>query len=383
MRSRFGGVSQNIQEYLKPLYKDELAYKDDEERDPCSPLYTFSRVLSFSGGVFMLTALSLAMLFVGIDVAKVKLDVVVLVNGKPLAQTFANSPAGFEALQAWLASFGAAQVHACLEATGSYSDAISRFLWQQGYLLSVLNPAVLVNYRKGKNVRRKTDRLDAQLLAHYGAEMRPAACTPVSQAVVLLRHLLAYRRSLQKMAQHTGNRLEAGRMDQWIRQCSQEHLRLLEQHISVAEMRLMALVTQSDELLTPFCLLTSIPGIGWVVAVHLLAHIGDIRRFHSASALVSLAGLAVTEHQSGSSVYRPGHIDRHGHGVLRQLLYWSAITAMRTDPAIAAWAQRMRARGKPEKVIITAVMRKLLHIAFGVCKHGTPYDPAVILAQAA
>src|SRR5437763_3243006 len=110
----------------------------------------------------MLTALSVMMLYVGIDVAKAKLDVVVLINGKPLAQTFAQTRAGFEALLAWVAQFGTAQVHACLEATGSYSDAITRFLWEQGYTVSVLNPAVLVDSRKAKNLRRKNDRLDAQ-----------------------------------------------------------------------------------------------------------------------------------------------------------------------------------------------------------------------------
>jgi transposase len=330
----------------------------------------------------MLTALSVGMLYLGIDVAKAKLDVVVLINGKPLSQVFANTSVGFEALLVWLAQFGAHKVHASLEATGSYSDAIARFLWQQGSTVSVLNPAVLVNYRKAKNLRRKNDRLAAQLLAQYGAERQPEAWTPVPDSVLLLRQWLAYRRALQKMREQASNRLEAGRMNAWIKQCTQGQVVVLEQRISEAEMRLMALVTQSAELQRPFDLLTSIPGIGWIVAVHLIAQIGDIRRFHSASALVSLAGLAVTEYSSGSSVNRPGHIDRHGHALLRGLLYWSAMAAIRTDPAMAAWAQRMRARGKPDMVIITAVMRKLLHIAFGVWKHDTPYDPSVILAQA-
>lgn len=330
----------------------------------------------------MLTTLSVMILYLGIDVAKAKLDVTVLINGKPLSQVFANTPAGFEALLIWVQAFGAAQVHACLEATGSYSDAISRFLWQQGYTVSVLNPAVLVDYRKAKNLRRKNDRVDAQLLALYGAEVQPPAWVPVPEAVLHLRQLLAYRLDLQKMQVQACNRLEAGRMSDWIKQCVQGQVRELEQRISEAEMRLLVQVQQAAEVREAFSLLTSIPGIGWVVAVHLIAQIADIRRFPQAASLVSLAGLAVTEYSSGSSVSRPGHIDRHGHGLLRQLLYWSAITAMRTDPAIAAWAQRLRARGKPEKVIITAVMRKLLHIVFGVWKHGTPYDPAVILAQA-
>jgi transposase len=199
---------------------------------------------------------------------------------------------------------------------------------------------------------------------------------------MLLRQWVACRRALGKMVQQLCNRVEAGRMNAWIQRHTQKHIRVLEQRYCETEMRLMVLVNQSADLLEPFKLLTSIPGIGWVVAVHLLAQIGDIRRFRSASSLVSLAGLGVTEYRSGSSVSRPGHIDRHGHALLRGLLYWSAITALQTDPALAAWGQRMRARGKSEMVIITAVMRKLLHIVFGVWKHGQPYNPALILAQA-
>lgn len=328
------------------------------------------------------TSLAVFLLMVGIDVAKAKLDVVVLVNGRPLGQTFANTLAGFRALLAWLRQFEAQQIQVCLEATGSYSDAIARFLWEQGIQVSLLNPAVLVAFRSLKAVRRKTDQTDALLLAQYGEQEHPALWTPLPEPIVDLRYLLAYRLALQKMLQQCTNRLEAGRMDAWIRQQTQQQLDWLQAQIDRVEVRLLTLVHRTPLLREPFVLLQSIPGIGWILSLHLLAQIGQIQRFPHAASLVSLAGLGVSAYDSGSSVHRPGHLDRRGQGRLRSLLYWSAIVAMHTDPAIAAWAQRLQARGKAEKVVITAVMRKLLHIAFGVWKQGRPYDEALILAQA-
>jgi transposase len=117
---------------------------------------------------------------VGIDVAKDQLDVVLRVAERALYQVFANTPVGFAALHAWVSSFGLTpgQVWVCLEATGSYSDAIALELFTLGYRLSVLNPAVLVEYRRSQQVRSKTDKLDAHLLARYAQDHPPVRTSP-------------------------------------------------------------------------------------------------------------------------------------------------------------------------------------------------------------
>lgn len=98
---------------------------------------------------------------------------------------------------------------------------------------------------------------------------------------------------------------------------------------------------------------------------------------------MSLAGLGVTQFSSGSSVYHKGHIDRHSRQALRSLLYLCALAALRSDVALRAWAERLHQRGKPKKIVLIAVMRKLLHIAYGVWKNDEDYDLAVAFALAA
>ncbi len=114
----------------------------------------------------------------GIDVAKLKLDVVLLLEDKHIHHIFANNEAGFATLHAWIQEHTTHELSICLESTGSSSDAIVSFLQAHGYVVSLLNPAVLVSYRKAKNMRRKTDKADAYLLALYGKDEQPPAGCP-------------------------------------------------------------------------------------------------------------------------------------------------------------------------------------------------------------
>jgi transposase len=326
-----------------------------------------------------MSAAPTATAFVGIDVAQDKLDVMLCQGQQSTYRVFANTADGFDALHAWLCPLGLAHLHVCLEATGSYSDGVAYFLAEQGYALSLLNPAVLVNYRKTKQIRRKTDRQDAYLLALYAQENRPRLWQPLPAPLVQLRYLLAYRRDVLGQLGQTCNRLHAGRLTRWTaEQLLLESVRLL-RALTQADQQIQAHLRAHADLWTISQLLQTIPGIGPLSAAALLACIGEISRFPRVGALVSLAGLALKLHESGTSVHERPHIDRHGQAPLRQLLYWCAISAMRHDAHFQAFAQRLRARGKPSKVIIVAVMRKLLHIVYGVWKSQSPYDPAKVL----
>jgi len=316
---------------------------------------------------------------VGIDVAKATLDVVVHLAEQRSHRVFANTAAGCAALHCWLAALPAQQVRICLEATGSYSDALADYLYTHGYLLSVLNPAVLVAYRKSEQGHSKTDKLDAELLARSAQEKQPRLWHPLPADVLALRHLVRYRADVLPMLGQERTRLAANRLTDWSRAQIQQHVTHLHQLLLAAERQLKAHLKASEQLAPLWLRLQTIPGIGWVTAAFLLALLGDVARFPRGGALVSLAGLALKQHDSGSSVHRRACIDRQGHGELRQLLYWCAITAMRTDPQFQAFAQRLRERGKPTKVIIVAVMRKLLHIVSGVWKSQSDSDPSKVL----
>jgi transposase len=319
----------------------------------------------------------------GIDVAKLKLDVVLLLEDRPTHRIFANSAEGFAELHAWIQQQGACELSVCLESTGSYSDAIVRFLLAHGSIVSLLNPAVLVSDRKTKNMRRKTDKVDAYLLALYGKDEQPAAWLPIPDEVMRLRSLLAYRDDLVRTSVQERNRLKAGRLDGYLIKLITDHVNWLAERQKGVEHSIKQLLEQSAELKTPRERLQTIPGCGWYAAASFIAHLGAIERFTKVGAVVSLAGLSVTQFSSGSSVSHKGHIDRHGRQPLRSLLYLCTLAALRSDAALRAWANRLQQRGKPKKIVLVAVMRKLLHIAYGVWKNNEDDDPAVAFALAA
>lgn len=333
----------------------------------------------------MIAAMPLVTAALGIDVAKLKLDVVLCLGQRALHQVFANTPEGFAALDGWLRSFALcpAQVRVCLEATGSYSDAIALDLFARGYPTSVLNPAVLVDYRRSQNIRSKTDKLDAHLLARYAQEKQPRAYQPLPTEILSLRALLHHRDDVQQMLRQERNRLEAGRMTDAIKQRVLKHVQDLQSEFKTTQGEIKAHFKTYPHLQAIWHRLQTIPGIGWLTAARLLAHLGQIERFEKVGSLVSLAGLAIKECSSGSSVRGKAQIDRHGRKALRQTMYMSALVAKRVSPHMQAWAKRLQAQGKPKKLIVVAIMRKLLHIVYGVWKSEQDYQPAVAFPVAA
>jgi transposase len=335
------------------------------------------------GGSLMDPAVDGPLAFLGIDVAKEKMDALFLVGQRSGYRVFANTSIGFEQLNEWLQHEHIHQVHACLEATGSYSDAIALDLFERGHIVSVLNPAVLINYRKSRNTRSKTDKLDATLLAHFAQQMQPLAWHPLPQEVMALRSLLTYRDDVQQMLLQARNRQRSGRMEPWVHQRVQAHSEQMVKELKTVEEHIWAHLAIDPKLTAIWKRLQTICGIGALSAARLIAQIGEIDRFAHPGALVSLAGLAVKERTSGRSVRGRAQMDRHGRRGLRQILYMCALVAMRWDEHMRQWAQRLKARGKPSKVVIVAVMRKLLHIIYGVWKHNGDYDAQLAFPAAA
>jgi transposase len=329
--------------------------------------------------------------WLGIDVAQRKLDVVLLGDAEAsrfIHRVFPNHTQGFAQLLAWLGEqkLDPTQVQVCLEATGSYSLALTRELVAQQVPCSVLNPAVLVAYRQCKHIRSKTDALDARLLATYGRDERPGRYWPLPEEVERLRQRVAYRQDVLAQLQQARNRRHAaqvGQQDAWLLQRYEQEVQSRTAALEEATGELLGYVKAHEALAQPSRLLQSICGIGALAAACLVAEIGDIRRFGSPGALVSLAGLAVRQYQSGTSVQGKPCIDRHGRRQLRHLLYMCALTSQTHDPAMRAWTQRLKARGKPAKIVLVAVMRKLLHIIYGVWTHDEEYDPTKAFPSAA
>ena len=319
----------------------------------------------------------------GIDLAKLTFDATVQTTaGAHHYQAFPNTPEGFAQLAAWLAQHGVTRVHACMEATNVYWEALATWLHAQGHTVSVVNPARIKGYAQATMQRNKTDKLDSAVIAAFCASHHPTAWQPLTAEQRRLRALVRHRDDLLQTRLQQQNRLR-DTTDSLVRQSLQTVLDAVETQIAAVDQQITAHLAAHAELRTNLQLLTAIVGIGTVTAAKLLAEFAAIDQYESAKAAAADTGVTPSHYESGTSVRRRPRMSKMGNANLRAALYWPAITAMRRCPAFKAFAERLAARGKPKKVIIGAVMRKLVHIIYGVLKHQTPYDPAKVLGPSA
>jgi transposase len=324
---------------------------------------------------YMIARIQMADNVLGIDVSKRKFDVAMRrVDGTGRSRAFANSEAGFGQLGEWLAKLGAGQVHACLESTGTYGLALAEYLHREGYVVSVVNPACIKAFAESALSRAKTDRVDAKLIARFCQAMHPQLWQPLAPPVSQLQGLVRRVEALQQMVGQERNRLEAPGISEGVRASLERMVELLERELEQVRTQIADHIDRHPELKQRRDLLCSIPGLGEVTAARLLSEMSGIE-FGRARQVAAYAGLVPSPRESGTSVRGRGRLSKRGNPRLRQALYWPAIVAMRYNPILHAFAQRLLAAGKPKMVVIAAVMRKLLHLAFGVLKHGRPFDP--------
>lgn len=311
----------------------------------------------------------------GIDIAKDKFDVFLQMPSQAYHRSFANRPAGWEQLAKWLQKHGARPVHACLEATGTYGDEVALFLHDQGHTVSIVNPAQIKAYAESELSRNKTDAGDAALLARFCARQQPRLWTPPPPALRELQALVRRLESLEDMHRQEANRLASGVRAEAVRASLNETLAFLDEAIRKIEQQIREHIDRHPDLKAQAELIDSIKGIGLKTAVRLLAEYQDVRGFTSARAMVAYAGLNPQLHESGRTVRGKPRLSKKGAARLRDALYWPAVVGMTHNPVLREFAERLRAHGKPNMVVIGAVMRKLIHLVYGVLKSGKPFDP--------
>lgn len=312
----------------------------------------------------------------GIDVAKAKLDVALrLPDGKRRSKVVENTPEGFTVLSTWLQKQGATALHACLEATGTYWEAVAEYLVDAGFTVSVVNPARVKAFGQSRLQRTKTDKTDARLIAEFCAAQHPEPWQAPSPAVRELRALVARRNALDAMRTQEKNRLPVAR--EAVRGGIEAHLDYLEKAIAEIEAAIRDKIDRDPDLKQQRELLDSIPGLGDKTIPVLLSYYGGPLRFTKAKEAAAFAGLDPRQHESGSSVRGKPRLSKVGHGALRRALYMPAMVAITKTRWGRAFRDRLAAAGKPPMVIIGAMMRKLVHVAFGVLKSGKPFNPAL------
>jgi transposase len=311
----------------------------------------------------------------GIDISKRKFDAcLVREAGKLRHKVFPNTPSGFAQLSAWLSKQHVERVHACLEATGAYGEALATYLHEAGQVVSVVNPAQIKAYAQSRLSRAKTDKADATLIAQFCSERRPPQWQPLPTEIRELQALVRRLDSLLEMRQMEANRLEVA-ATLAVGESLAGHLSYLDEEIARTEQMIRSHIDSHPDLREQRDLLLSIPGIGETTAVKLLSEIMDVTLYASARQLAAFAGLAPRLHESGSSVRRKAKLSKTGAPRLRKALYFPAIAAIKYNPYVKDLSERLRARGKCPMQIIGAAMRKLIHLAYGVLKSGRPFDP--------
>jgi transposase len=310
----------------------------------------------------------------GLDVAKLTFEACLLwPNGKREKNNFPNSQLGFRNLLRWLHGIEAAVIHACLEPTGVYSKALALFLSQSGITVSQVNSYAVQCHGRSKNFRSKTDRIDAYLLADYCLKENPPAWEPPSPVQEELRELQHRIACLDEHIRQEENRLETVQ-SRIVREDIEESLGRLIVRRKALEKAATSLVKQDDALSRNYAILNSILGIGEKSAVRLLGLV-QFQNFQQGRQVGCFAGLTPREFESGTSIHKKTRISRIGSSELRAALYFPAMVAIQHNPQMREFAQRLKARNKPPKVVICAVMRKLLVLASALIRNQKMYDP--------
>ena len=316
--------------------------------------------------------------YLGLDIAKRTFQAELLTpEGKRQQKRCDNTPAGPQELQGWLRRQGAAPVHACLEATGTYSETLAAFLHQQGHTVSLVNPKAIAHFAQSRLSRAKTDAADAALIAAFCRSEQPAAWTPPVPEVRERQLLVRRLESLQEMHQMEHNRLEALEATAPVPRVHaslQEHLAYLEEQVETTRRAIQEHLDQHPDLKRQQELLLSIPGIGAATAAVLLAELGNVLAFRGARQVAAFAGLTPRIYRSGTSAQKRESLCKTGSARLRRALYFPAMVALRFNPVVREFGERLRERGKNKMLVLGAAMRKLLHLAYGVLKSGKAFE---------
>lgn len=311
----------------------------------------------------------------GVDVSKDKFDVALLVDESNLdkfkQKSFSNDADGFGRLVVWLKSRASVPVHVGMEATNTYWESLAEFLSDQGILVSVINPSLVKKEAQSWGVRNKTDKVDARVIAKYCLAKRPQAWVAAPVESRELRDLVRHLACLRDERQRHRNRLETV-SSEVVRASLEQLIVFLDEKICELEKRQSDHIDRHPGIKADADLLASIPGLGDKTIAVILSELPDVSNFRSVKSAVAYAGLSPRRAESGN--YKgTTRLCKFGNAQLRQALYFPAIVAMRYNPLIREFYNRLRRNGKCKMSAIGACMRKLLAIAYGVLRTGIPF----------
>lgn len=317
--------------------------------------------------------------YIGIDVSRNTFDAVIHTDSKhPKHKVFDNNSNGFNAFLKWVGTPPEA-VYAGMESTNAYWEDLASFLHENGSRVSIINPKCLKGYGNSRNIRGKTDKTDAVLIARYTAKEHPRLWQPARPNE---RTLLLQMRQLEHMkSAGQKERVRISMMkDPLSKQIAARIADFIQTEIRTLEQQIAELI-RNDEIMNQSAkLLKTVPGIGTKTLPWLLAYLGDGSRFRNGKAAATCAGLTPMPYESGTSVSGRTRISKIGNSEIRKAMYMPAMVyacGRMKNGVFRPFTERLAGNGKTQMEIIIALMRKMVAVAQAVLKSGRPFDPAL------
>lgn len=300
---------------------------------------------------------------VGVDISKADFHACLLQGDKRARKSFPNVATGYRQFLRWLDNRKAVNVHVCMEATGAYWRGLAMALHEGAVTVSVINPSRTALFARSQLRRTKTDRVDAEMIAEFCLTQRPDSWQPPAKETLELRGLLTYRDLL--VADRTALKQALAQIyaSKDLQRLHTKQLKAIDQSICAIEAQIRSLLKRHAVIAAQVAALEAIEGIGFITAATIVAKL-PANRLRSPKAAAAYTGLAPSERRSGTSIHGKARICKTGDSELRKALYMPALVASKHNPILHKFAQRLKERGKPAKVIIVAVMRKLIELAF-------------------
>jgi transposase len=320
--------------------------------------------------------------FIGNDVSKLTLDLAYFDQQNEAwskDRKFDNNPEGWNTLIQWAEKQTQAprkDICIVMEATGVYHLKVAAYLSREGLNVIIVNPHQASQYAKSQNQQNKSDKLDARALQAYGSQLKKYHLfVPDAPEISQLKALLSRMHQLGKDLRRERNRLEKCAFQEagsFAQTSIERSIKFNMSEQQRTQKQIDQLIKQNPVLKHNQILLCSIKGIGKLTSQWLLPLLST-QRFNSARETAAFLGLVPCHKSSGTSLHTRGRLSGRGDANLRARLYMPAVSAITHDPAMKAFYQQLVAKGKPSKVALTAVMRKLVHVCYGVIKHQTPF----------
>lgn len=315
----------------------------------------------------------------GSDVSSEWFDVFVRVGRKPHHRCFSNTEAGRKEFIAWAKAFGAKANFICMEHTGGFELDLAIACREDGFVVSLVDGARISKYRDSfGSAKAKTDALDAQLIARYLKERKPAQWSPRPDEYRILTQMVRHRTDLIQSKKAWACRSSHPADCEIVAAQRDTLLQVLELQLGQIEEDIKEHVQSHPTLQEDVRLLTTINGIDFKTAFRILAEMGPVTSYKTPRDLALAAGLCPIADQSGKCK-KNGRLFKYGNAELRNAFYMPALVNSRANPkqdkSISEFIQRIRNNGyKTKKTVITATMRKLVHLVHGILKSRTPFD---------